>query len=86
LIDIDDGLDDALKREACRRGTTEGAIVELALRQYLLGEEPAEITDPDEVQAVLQSAAGLWKDRTDIDLATLRRAGDERLERLFGDD
>ena len=85
-IEIDDALEDALKKEACRRGATVDAVVELALRQYLSGEEPAEITDPDEVRAVLQAAAGLWKDRTDADLALLRRAGDERLERLFGDD
>ena len=50
------------------------------------GEEPAEITDPEEVEVVLQETAGLWKDRTDLpDLAAMRREWDERMKRLFGD-
>lgn len=85
---------DRLQDAACLRGASEGAVVEQALENLLPDAHsrirpevvPAQITDPEEVAAIRRTAAGMWKDRTDLpDLVEMRRESDQRLERLFGD-
>lgn len=93
-VEIRDMLKDRLHEEACLRGASEGAVVEQALENLLPDAHsrirpevvPAQITDPEEVAAIRRTAAGMWKDRTDLpDFVEMRREADDRLERLFGD-
>jgi hypothetical protein len=77
VIDIPQPLEDALKTASLRTGESETEIIQHAIERYLDGadEEPATITDPAEVLRVRRSAAGMWKDRTDLpDLRELRAA------------
>ena len=85
LIDLDNALAKAVAEAAEVRGESEQAFIEEALRQHVSSEEPAEVTDPAEVNEILRRTAGLWQDRMDLpDLTSMRREWDERLERLFG--
>ncbi len=69
----------ALDREALRRGTTRSHLIREAIEQSYATER-----DQERVDRVLESTAGLWKDRTETgaEYVDRIRTGD-RLRELF---
>ncbi|HEU4561663.1 MAG TPA: hypothetical protein VFS20_27805 [Longimicrobium sp.] len=88
-VDLNDEICDELSRFAERRGQPENEVIEDALERYIAEVTADEdvITDPVERAAILEAAAGMWQDRTDLpDFRELRKGWGKRLERLFGND
>jgi hypothetical protein len=85
LIEVSHEVDEEFSRLAEIRGESKSHLIDSVLKQYIEDEGDAVITDPVERAAILEAAAGMWKDRTDLpDFAALRGEWDARLERLFG--
>jgi predicted transcriptional regulator len=73
LIEVSHEVDEGFSRLAKIRGESKSHLIDSVLKQYIDDEGDAVITDPVERAAILEAAAGMWKDRTDLpDFAALR--------------
>ena len=85
LIEVSHEVDEGFSRLAKIRGESKSHLIDSVLKQYIDDEGDAVITDPVERAAILEAAAGMWKDRTDLpDFRDLRDGWGARMERLFG--